>query len=363
MVLPAVRALADDPAADASYRTFLHERRTARRPGFASALWNGFVRLFDRAPRPAPEPPLAVPSNGRAPGGPGDPERVADWFRRHLAEADALATHYVGLYRSAVLTNYVLGALAVVLAVVGFINHSRIVGIGEIVVLAAIVFVALAAKRRWHRRSIEYRILAEHLRPMPVLAMLGATLPSARPRARHEALHEVRGTWMNDHFRAVLRNSPLVAARCTESWLRAVREGMASSWIAAQRSYHAYTAHRAHAAHRALEAASMGLFILSLAGVVWHLADQNSPWPLLLTAAGPALAAALHGIASHASLQRLADRSNAMASWLETVERELQETPARSEPLRRVAYDVASVVMEEVSEWHVIYRSTSVPVH
>ena len=94
--------------------------------------------------------------------------------------SDRLATHFAQTYRSGHIFNFVLGGVAVCLGLSAFMMpHLKFEeAIFEMLITMAIILNAhIGTKQEWHRRWLDYRQLAERLRPMRTLKLLGIASP------------------------------------------------------------------------------------------------------------------------------------------------------------------------------------------
>ena len=94
--------------------------------------------------------------------------------------ADRLATHFAQTYRSGHIFNFVLGGVAVCLG----LRHSwrrdlkfEEAALEMLITIAIILNAHIGTKQEWHRRWLDYRQLAERLRPMRTLKLLGIAAP------------------------------------------------------------------------------------------------------------------------------------------------------------------------------------------
>ena len=228
------------------YRVFLAEpdprRITALRCVRAPLVlaWRAFVRLLTGAPtlRPSAAAPLEE--------GPADPVAA------HAERADGLARQYLHFYRGAFLVNFVLGATAVTMALWGLLAHEEsshgparsVAPVVEIAALALIVVVFWRARAgRWHRKGVNYRVLAELFRQQRHLAPLGLTVPSIRPRAHVGGEADLSLAWMVAHARAVEREQGLRSGRFTPEAVRDAGERLRRGWLDEQAAYHDRLAH------------------------------------------------------------------------------------------------------------------------
>jgi hypothetical protein len=106
-----------------------------------------------------------------------------DALERWYGWADWLAGHFAQLYRSGHVFNFGLGAIAVLLALAALVfppeAKKYLVATEFIVILAILINTRLGNRQNWHRRWLDYRQLAERLRPMRSLKLLGRQLTRA----------------------------------------------------------------------------------------------------------------------------------------------------------------------------------------
>jgi len=103
-----------------------------------------------------------------------------DLLETSYSWADRLATHFAQTYRSGHIFNFVLGGFAVCLGLSAFMApHLRFeeAALELLITLAIILNAVIASRQEWHRRWLDYRQLAERLRPMRSLKLLGIAAP------------------------------------------------------------------------------------------------------------------------------------------------------------------------------------------
>lgn len=249
--------------------------------------------------------------------------------------------------------------------------------LGEIVVVLTILaLILLANKRRWHERWLDYRFLAELLRQLRFLALLGRVPKFSRLPA-HIAYGDPRGTWMAWHLRAVAREMGMVSARFTPEYLEACRVLLRDALIGesprgsrpgprryyGQLLYHLDNARRFERLNRRLRMAGLLTFVCTLASAVTltvlHLLHVPvGTWWLFVVPVFPALGTALGGIRSQAELERVVRRSDAMSEQLERVREELERPgPLTSTELGRVTESASDAMVAEVLDWRIVFET------
>jgi hypothetical protein len=302
--------------------------------------------------------------------------------------ADALAGIYGSKYRLAYVMNYILGAIAVLLAllslpellprarVFGLLSGSAFFAISELAVIVTILALTGLGKRRmWHDRWLNYRLLAEQLRLAELLLELGRSGPWFRGLAEPASAHtdEPWTTWL---FRARVRETGLAKASLTREYLDGYGLRLRAV-IRAQREYHYHnwqiTRRLDHRLHRTGE----WLFMFTLGACLLHLV---APWLLperlqwaerlieiaavVIAAFFPALSAAAAAITSHGEYRGISRRSHRMWRHLGELERQAEEVRGgSSDTYARVAEAAARLMTEEVLGWHVMLleRPLSLP--
>jgi hypothetical protein len=285
----------------------------------------------------------------------------------------SLARHYANLYRSAFLANYVLGALAVGLALAGGIALVRglleghgghgspwgvVFAVAELVSLLAMVAIWQVGRRgRWHEKAIDYRTLAEQLRCLRLRWPLG--LAPARPHVRPHTTPEsdLSAHWTQQVVREVARGAGLPRVAFTNAY-RAVVAAALDGTVREQATYHRDIATHYGRLHHRLERLALlfalGALVPCLLHLVWH-DPWAAAWLVALAAGLPAVAAALHGIDGQAELERIAKRSAAMAQWL-GAGATAADVPAGEDLVSRTEALVDRLI-DETNDWQVLSRA------
>jgi cell division protein FtsB len=238
----------------------------------------------------------------------------------------------------------------------------------------------LGVRGRWHDRALDYRILAELLRQGGFLLALGRTTPFSRPPLHSTRRGEIHWTWVNWHFRAIVRDVGMPPLRLTTEHLTSCRRFFGEQWIGEQRRYHDRNARLLHGMDENLHAWVRRLFVLTLIACAGHIAAHSlhlstsvaaffsslSRWLTLIAAAAPAWAAALHGIAAQAELATLSDRSDAMERTLAGMQEHITDLgTAKGKPLEPAlaseARHVAEILLREVLDWRTVYQAHEIP--
>jgi hypothetical protein len=130
-----------------------------------------------------------------------------------------------------------------------------------------------------------------------------------------------------------------------------------------QTTYHHRNHHKLDRAEARLRFVTQALFATAMIAVLVHFCS-HAKWLLLLTAAGPAAAAALHGAGTRLGIVHRAALSLDMERELRQIGTDLKkliDNPPRLEldawsELRRLAFEAATAMGRETSSWHGLVR-------
>jgi hypothetical protein len=347
------------------FRDFM-DSGTVRWPGFGVPEFVGQIRtawptIDDGA---IAEPPVASWINAR--------------LRSHYAWSDKLADFYADAHRSGFINASLLAAAAVFTALLPVAAHfgrraSVATAILETIILILMVGLPLRARQRaWHRKWLEYRVMAELVRELRILAPLGGARPAPRTAAHLASYGDPTRSWMNWQIRAIARGLRLpnakvdaayVSARCAE--LLAFL-GSADS-PHGQIGFHHRNCERMETIHQRLHRMSLILFAVTIAAVaanwMFRFVDPSAPerltaWLVLFSAFLPALGAAFASINNQGEFARLQRRSRAMADGLASV-RDRIATLAEADhaslaAVLGLAGQVAAMMMDENTDWRIV---------
>ncbi|HLI65615.1 MAG TPA: hypothetical protein VKU90_04550 [Caulobacteraceae bacterium] len=317
--------------------------------------------------------------------------------RTHLLPAvtrcDAQAVRYGEFYRSAFVFNYLAAALTVTLALIGLAPelpwmHNIIGNSGstvfkaflvsfELVLIVMIMWVwRKGASRQWHRRWLDYRRLAENLRHLRILTLVGSRSPAPRPRKLLE--HELtKPDWVEWLVRANERMLPLPNRPVDNAYVTAVRTALTKAELDDQIDWNAANAHRMmHAEHR-LHAAGYVLFatpaLVCLGFLVAYIGvdlvqgsditHQLRFYVTQLSAVCPSFGAALNAIRMQGDFDSVARRSAATQARLKAIRFALHEPGIDFARLADLVQKTAETLGADVAEWRTLFstRPLSLP--
>lgn len=357
----------------------------------ASTLYRRIEALFGGEPRPwRPlvqnyEPPERIAIGSAAPlvqaaaALPGADQAfvagLADDILPAFARADGISARLSDSYRSGMVANFLLAALAVIVGVawlpLGVEGGKWLFALAEFGLLSAILMITwLGGRRRLHARWFETRRAAEYLRHAPILLLVGvARPPSHWPRATGTA-------WPEYAVRHVLRAPGLPEMAVTRPFLRSALQGLLAPHVASQRAYHLAKAKRLETISHRLDRLAATLFKIAVASVaLWLLMRAGAAlqwlpyaWPhssakafAFLGVALPTLGSSIAGVRYFGDFERFAAISDVTAGKLAQVEVRIGQLLAGPdaaidyEGVSRLAHGIDGIVVDEIESWQAVF--------
>jgi len=300
-------------------------------------------------------------------------------FLMQYGWADKLADWHANQYRSSFIVNYLLSGFAVLFALlaevltrVHFVSLDAVVHFGpltitgqtpyifgELLVITAIIFIT-----QWtgyshnHERWINYRFLAELFRSMRILATMGLVTSFFRIPA-YSTFDDVRSSWMNWHYRAVVREAGLPTASIGNEYLKFCRE-LLQHEVSDQILFHESNKCRYHKIGHRLHRFGVICFSLTLVSCFVHLVFhfEYASWLTLLSAVLPAFGAAAAGLLFQGEFERMELRAAAMQARLKEIDAELIKPRDFSyRELCLIAETVAETMITEVLDWRTMFQT------
>ena len=292
-----------------------------------------------------------------------------DGLEEAYSWADRLATHFAQTYRSGHIFNFLLGGVAVCLGLSAFMApHLKFefAAFEMLITIAIILNAHIGTRQEWHRRWLDYRQLAERLRPMRSLKLLGIAAPDppgtdTNPVPRRWIDWYASGIW-----RAMGCTSGSIDGSCAARLGRAV----ADHEVAPQMSYHERNArlielldHRLAQIGTVLFAATLLVSLATLIGLAIgaRFVSTYGNWFTLVSAGFPALGTAVFGIRFQADFGGDAVRSMATANTLRQIDEELRKdvTLSRAADL---AEQAARIMLGDLDEWRLVNQQRDLSV-
>jgi len=241
---------------------------------------------------------------------------------------------------------------------------------GSSLALSAIEFVlalAILANTRigvahdWHRRWLDYRQLAERLRPLRSLALLGI----AAPDPPGTVTNPVARRWIDWYAAAAWRATDIPCGRIDGDCAIRLGIAIADHEVAPQIAYHRGNARLIDRLDSRLERVGTALFVLTLCQSIFvivlliaapHLVSRFSNALTFVSAGLPAIGTAIFGIRFQGDFGGSALRSRATEAVLTSIDLGLR---SESPDLRRtadLAEQAARAMFSDLDEWRLVNR-------
>jgi hypothetical protein len=283
--------------------------------------------------------------------------------------SDQLATYLAQTYRSGHIFAFVAGGLAVCMGLGTFMfPHLKLQeSLAEMVITVAIICNAhIGSKNEWHRRWLDYRQLAERLRPMRSLKLLGI----AAPDPPGTETNPVPQRWIDWYAGGIWRAMGCPSGVIDRGSATRLATSITDREVAPQIGYHERNAHQIHLLDHRLEQIGTALFFItlmsSIATLIGYAAkfayvNIESNWFQLISAGFPALATAIFGIRFQGDFGGDAIRSLRTADMLRQIDGELRKAPnlTRAADLTEQA---ARFMLSHLGEWCLVNQQRDLSV-
>jgi len=285
---------------------------------------------------------------------------LIDPLQRAYCWSDQLARRFAQTYRSGHIFNFLVGAAAVLTALAGLVvpEGKLWLASAELAMIAAVIVnTHFGVRRGWHRRWLDYRQLAERLRPMRSLKLLGVAAPRRDPHARFGDRR-----WTEWYAAGMWRAMACPSGRIRDpARLSAV---LSQQELAPQIAYHRKAAHMAETLDHRLHLIGLALFAATVVGclvlMIGYFAapewvSDRSKLFVILSAGLPAVGTAIFGIRVQGDFSGTAQRSLSTAARLEATAAEA----ACIVELTRAAdlfEEAARAMLADLGEWQLAHQ-------
>lgn len=283
--------------------------------------------------------------------------------------ADRLATHFAQTYRSGHIFNFVLGGLAVCLGLSAFMApHLKLeeAALETALTIAIILNAWIGTRNEWHRRWLDYRQLAERLRPMRSLKLLGI----AAPDPPGTSTNPVPRRWIDWYASGIWRAMGCIAGSLDGDRAERLAKAIGEHEIAPQVGYHERNSVQIHKLDHRLGAIALGLFvatvIVTLITLIGLAVDSDwvnryGNWLTLISAGFPALATAIFGIRFQADFGGDAIRSQSAANALRIIHEDLRGGVSLTRAADLVE-EAARLMLGHLDEWRLVNQQRDLSV-
>jgi len=292
-----------------------------------------------------------------------------DLLEESYSWADRLATHFAQTYRSGHIFNFLLGGVAVCLGLSAFMTpHLKFeeAGLELLITLAIILNAVIGTRQEWHRRWLDYRQLAERLRPMRSLKLLGI----AAPDPPGTETNPVPKRWIDWYASGIWRAMGCPSGAIDRACAAQLGQAIATHEVEPQVGYHERNARQIELLDHRLEQIGMVLFaatvLVSIATLVGlgfgsSFVNKYGNWFTLISAGFPALGTAVFGIRFQADFGGDALRSMATASTLQRIDEELRKDVGLSRAAD-LAEQAARIMLADLDEWRLVNQQRDLSV-
>ena len=315
---------------------------------------------------------------------PGADKAVAEGIGGRLlpqfAMADGISARLSDAYRSGMVANFMLSALAIIAGAAylptGLDEQKWAFAAVEFVLLCAILAITWrAGRRRWHARWLETRRYTEYLRHAPIMLPLGVARPASRwPRGKG-------ASWPEHFARHELRAIGLPATRVSRPYLVKCLRMLIQPHVLEQRDYHRAKGRRLAVVHHRLDRLAESCFVLALAAVTFYLLAWGGAAVGLLpnhwsvgfakistyfAVALPALGACVAGIRFFGDFERFGSISNVAAEKLDSIAGRVElllagpEDNLDYEDVAGLSREIDEAVLDEIESWQAVFGSKPV---
>jgi hypothetical protein len=276
--------------------------------------------------------------------------------------SDRLATHFAQSYRSGHVFNFLFAATGVLLALAGLVAPEATIALAAaefVVVLAILVNTWVGLKRRWHQRWLDYRQLAERLRPMRSLKLLGI----ASPDAPGSAAEPVARRWIDWYAAGVWRTMGCPSGSIDGTRAGALSQSIAEHEIARQIAYNRLIGEQVERLDRRLDVLGTRIFAAALVGTMVSIvalivapewAARHANLFVVLSAGLPAVGTAIFGIRVQGDFGGTALRAQSTADLLERIARDLEAADSDLSRSADLVEQAARVMLKDLGEWRLV---------
>ena len=282
-------------------------------------------------------------------------EQSYDW-------ADSLATHFAQSFRSGHVFNFVFAALAVFLGTANLIlpRWSIFLEVGLFLAVLSIIANTWAANRgQWHRRWLDYRQMAERLRPMRSLKVLAV----AAPDPPGTAANPVPQRWIEWYAARAWQAIGCPAGRIDATRLADLSATIADKEVQPQVDYHRRAALQLGRLNHRLEVLGYSVFTLALLSsavlltgfaVAPDWVHRNYNWFTVISATLPAIGAAVVGIRVQGDHSASAARSEQTAMVLDHVAQRLRGENSSLLRAAELTEQAGRAMLSDLDEWRLL---------
>ncbi|MBL4659037.1 MAG: hypothetical protein JKY19_01675 [Alcanivoracaceae bacterium] len=303
-----------------------------------------------------------------------DPEatKLEKFCKTPFAFADGLGVRYGQLYRSSYVTNFILAAIAVLLALLGGVLMDKDYKMYFVIAETLIIFLILLnitwnSRRKWHQRCLDYRHLAERLRLSAIWTVLGSSKQSTFTKQNLQA-SDRSPNWVSWYALSLSKAIGVPTIRLDAKLLETIKGELQDISIN-QAEYHKKNSEIMEKLDHRLHKFGLALFGITFLACFMYIASYlneyiynfvNADWVTLITATLPAFGAAIYGIRVNGDFKKIASQSSHSNKQLTVITNKLKDEKLNYHLLHDFADEMDSIMLEDVSDWRHIFESKEI---
>ena len=301
------------------------------------------------------------------------PSSMINFIRPYYSWANGLANAKADKYRSTFLLCYIFAALAVGMALIPLVIKGNgikpVFGILELLFIIVALALFITAKcRHWHERWLDYRLIAELIRHLRIVAPVFGRPAFPGLPVHHAKYGQPQATWMNWYVQAVARSVKLSDSIINRDYL-AIHLADFRSFLEQQKEFHKNNKISSELLEKRLHHGIIISLIVTIIACILHLLHLWLPGEILTLLCGfcPAVSAALAAINNHGEFRRMAKRSHAMSTAISKMIiriTELEKAMTVQESIdkstfcevRQFTLETAYILIREVLDWRILFE-------
>jgi hypothetical protein len=296
---------------------------------------------------------------------------MLDLLEEAFSWADNLGSYYAQNLRGGHIVNFTFSALAVLVALASLVVPAiklQLVLTEIAIIIAIIINTHIGGRDAWQRRWLDYRILAERLRPIRSLKLLGVASPPLRPQRKRANARR----WVDWYVTAVWREMASPDGVIDTAQLTALRTLIAEEELQGEIAYHHTNArrmaHLEHVLHRlGSQSFTATIIICGLFPFLYFTVhDQVMAWAgvfVAFSAGLPAIGGATYALRVHGDYAGAAGRSLETAEALASIRETLLADRLPIAIAGALTTAAARVMLVDLGEWQLTYeqRTLAIP--
>ena len=284
--------------------------------------------------------------------------------------SDRLAGYYAQNFRSGHVFNFVSAASAAIVGFSAFMFPTHQFGLAAfefLIVIAIIANTMFGVRHEWRRRWLDYRQLAERLRPMRSLKLIGIAAPDVQGSHTDPVPHR----WVDWYAAAVWRAMGVPNGHIEPHETAPMVRAITCHEIESQIAYNEGAATQSEKLDRRLGRFGGALFIgTAITTAVIMLgyyfdpewAEETGDWTTLISSGLPAIGAAIFGIQYQGDFAGSAQRARSTAQALSAISADLEQDQDRLDRAADLFEEASRAMLADLDEWRLVNKRVELEV-